>query len=461
MTFYITEAKEQIGNITETIGGYLLPAAKRVTEGLANLAYGANTFATKVSSGIGAAKEEFASTGEYVNGVAAFIETVFGVEMPQSFYNAVDSIITYFYTLWTTLSNAVTTVAAPIIDIIKSLFTGLMTHSDQIFNFISSCFTLMADVFNSAWSNIGQPVINLIVWSIGWLRDNFSQYMPMISSFFSDCASMIQQIWVGVLQPALNGIVIFIKNVLAPAFKYVFNNVIGPVVQSTFSYISNLWNNTLKPILQGIITFISGVFSGNWSQAWSGIKSILSGLWNGIKSVLWSPIEWFISKISGIGEKIISPFRNAADSIGSIWSSIKSVFKMPHFTFTGSMNPLKWADEGTPKIGVEWYAKGGIMNNPTLFGINGNNAMIGGEAGPEAIAPIETLMNYIRVAVGESQPSINYDKLIDVILTAINTSNAGNSKIYIDKEQIGRALAATNEKIQGQRVNLTGRGVLV
>ena len=42
---------------------------------------------------------------------------------------------------------------------------------------------------------------------------------------------------------------------------------------------------------------------------------------------------------------------------------------LPHFNFGGSMNPLDWIDEGMPSIGVEWYAKGGIMNSPTMFGM--------------------------------------------------------------------------------------------
>lgn len=39
------------------------------------------------------------------------------------------------------------------------------------------------------------------------------------------------------------------------------------------------------------------------------------------------------------------------------------------------------------------------MTQPTLFGMNGNNAMIGGEAGAEAVAPIDTLLGYVETAV--------------------------------------------------------------
>ena len=59
-----------------------------------------------------------------------------------------------------------------------------------------------------------------------------------------------------------------------------------------------------------------------------------------------------------------------------------------------------------PTMGVEWYKDGGIMTNPTLFGINGNNAMVGGEAGAEAILPLSDLWNkmggFIDSAIGAS-----------------------------------------------------------
>ena len=49
-----------------------------------------------------------------------------------------------------------------------------------------------------------------------------------------------------------------------------------------------------------------------------------------------------------------------------------------------------------PKFSVDWYANGGILNSPTIFGMNGDRAMGGGEAGAEAVLPIELLKTYIR-----------------------------------------------------------------
>ena len=55
-----------------------------------------------------------------------------------------------------------------------------------------------------------------------------------------------------------------------------------------------------------------------------------------------------------------------------------------------SLNP-----PSVPKISVSWYKDGGIMTNPTLFGFAGNKAMVGGEAGPEAILPLNNFYKYL------------------------------------------------------------------
>src|SRR5699024_4264825 len=63
---------------------------------------------------------------------------------------------------------------------------------------------------------------------------------------------------------------------------------------------------------------------------------------------------------------------------------------MPHFRINGSfsLNPPK-----VPSFGVDWYAKGGIFTQPTIFGAAGGKLMGGGEAGREAALPLnaETL----------------------------------------------------------------------
>ena len=52
------------------------------------------------------------------------------------------------------------------------------------------------------------------------------------------------------------------------------------------------------------------------------------------------------------------------------------------------------------------------MNGPTVFGMNGNNVMVGGEAGPEAVLPLNektlgAIGRGIAQTMGGNTPTIN------------------------------------------------------
>ncbi|XZM32773.1 phage tail tape measure protein [Clostridium perfringens] len=281
---------------------------------------------------------------------------------------------------------------------VQSIITTVIQNVGPIISGLADIFSMVISAMMTYWQSYGKPIFEFIKEAVNKVAEVFNYVFPIVANIFRGACETLNNLWVSILQPVFSAIMSLLTSTFLPIFKSVFSNV-ADAVKTAFSFIGTLWNTTLKPILDGIINFIGGVFSGNWSQVWNGICQILSGLWGGIKTVLWSPIEWFLNKVSGVVESIVSPFRRAADAIGNVWQSIRSKFKLPHFTLSGSLNPLNWLDEGLPKIGVEWYAKGGVMHKPTIFGMNGPNAMVGGEAGPEAVAPIETLMEYIEKAV--------------------------------------------------------------
>lgn len=90
-------------------------------------------------------------------------------------------------------------------------------------------------------------------------------------------------------------------------------------------------------------------------------------------------------------------FETARKAVKKAIDAIKGLFdfefkwpelKMPKFEVEGTMNPLKWFDEGLPKIDVKWNAKGGIFKQPTIFGASGGQLQGAGEAGPEAVLPL-------------------------------------------------------------------------
>ena len=122
--------------------------------------------------------------------------------------------------------------------------------------------------------------------------------------------------------------------------------------------------------------------------------------------------------------------------------------KLPHFSIT----PPGWEfgdllKGSIPKLGIEWYANGGIMTNPTAFGVNGNNLMVGGEKSSEAIIPLNTLWEQI-------------DKFANKVIEG--TRNQDNRPIDIHNELFldGNKVADSVIKNINKQTKLNGRSPL-
>lgn len=140
-------------------------------------------------------------------------------------------------------------------------------------------------------------------------------------------------------------------------------------------------------------------FRNGVNKIWGGIKTFLSGIKNWLLGIF--DFEWKLPKI-----------------------------KLPHFSISGNFS---LSPPSIPKIGVEWYSKGGILTRPTAFDINGNDVKVGGEKEPEAVLPISLLKKYIR---DENQLNNAFlaemikEAIADLRIVAENNIYIGDKKIY-------------------------------
>lgn len=175
---------------------------------------------------------------------------------------------------------------------------------------------------------------------------------------------------------------------------------------------------------------------------------------DGFETAKSNVLATFDSIKSGIAEKIDA----AREKVHEAIEKIKSFFdfkwelpplKLPHISISGkfSLNP-----PSVPHFGIEWYKKGGIMTDPTMFGFNpmSGKAMVGGEAGAEAIAPIDTLKRYVAEAVSAQNSGIV--AVLEKILAAIESmdTNMGenlrdaldNTSLSVNNREFGRLVRA-------------------
>lgn len=208
-----------------------------------------------------------------------------------------------------------------------------------------------------------------------------------------------------------------IKDGFFTAFEGV-RQIVTNVWTAITSAASLVWNN--------ITTVVSGAVSGVKMQI-STITSTVSGVFSSV----WNTIS---STFQNVYSKVVSVFENVKSTISNAISTIKGYFnfswslpkiKLPHFKISGSfsLNP-----PSVPSFGVEWYKKGGIMTRPTMFGMNGINAMVGGEAGAEAILPLDMLWSKLAQILNNqnsnAKPTVN-----NYVTVTVNADNANADEI--------------------------------
>lgn len=276
--------------------------------------------------------------------------------------------------------------------------------TEQAFGTMEETFSAKVEKLKTNLTNIGIQLGETLMPVIMEIVDKIMEYMPEIQEV---CGTVLSAI-----MDAVRALI--------------------PVIEALWPIVKQLWDGLVKPLLEAVCQFLTGIFTGDIKGAFEGIINIITSLWNGIKTILKTPLDWFLNLLETWRQKATEPFRKLGEAIGSIWESVKSKFKLPHFTLSGSLNPLKWATEGTPKVGVEWYAKGGIMNDPTMFGFNpmSGNAMVGGEAGPEAIAPISTLEGYFKKWSVNDALNEKVDALIGIISAYL--PDIANKQLVLD-----------------------------
>lgn len=137
-----------------------------------------------------------------------------------------------------------------------------------------------------------------------------------------------------------------------------------------------LWNR-IKTTFNGIKASITASINSvktYLSNAWNAIRSRASSAFNSIKTAITQPIETAKNTIKSIIEKIKGFFPL---NIGKIFSNLQ----LPHITVSGGKAPFGIGGKGSlPHFNVDWYARGGIFDNPSIIGV--------GEAGPEAVVPL-------------------------------------------------------------------------
>ena len=218
--------------------------------------------------------------------------------------------------------------------------------------------------------------------------------------------------------------------------REMFGDTVGDIYDTFVEGLQEILNwfdfifKGIKDNFNEIISFVKNVFSGNWEAAWENIKNIFGNIWDSIVNTI-KTLASIISKIAiNIGRTVGSTIAGAFKAIvnGVLWA-IENTLNTP----IKAVNALIGVINKVPGINLGYLntfnlprlAKGGVIAQPTT-------AIIG-EAGKEAVLPLENNLEYL-------------DILADRIASKIS-NNGGYYMINMNGRVIQRGIAKRQQEL--------------
>lgn len=251
----------------------------------------------------------------------------------------------------------------------------------------------------------------------------FGNFIPMLGTIIRSLPGAIATFFRQGVPMLLSNISTLIST-LATNITSVANGLTGGKVQQ--------WASTTLPKIIAAAGQMIAKFAGsllkNLPKIVVALGKIGLAIVNGLGSALWGKIS---SAAQGIATRFMAPFNALRDKVRAAIQKVKNLFpfsigkvmsniKLPHFSVSGKfgLNPPQ-----TPKLSIKWFAKGGIVDGPTLFGA--------GEAGPEAIMPLDKIQDYT---------GIDYDRLASAMVRALSAVSH-TTTVEVDGREVARTTA--------------------
>ena len=287
---------------------------------------------------------------------------------------------------------------------------------------------------SEGWENMKTTVTNKMT---EW-KNNASNKLTEIKSGFSSKVSEIKTKWstdftnikdkaTSLMETAKSNVSTKLNN-MKSAYSEKGGGIKG-IVSATFTGVKDTMNSlmgTANTLTGGKLDSIKSAFSSKMGAAKSTVSSVLDD----IKGAFSSKLESAKSTVSSVIEKIKGVFNFK-------WSLPH--LNLPHISVNGGKAPYGIGGKGSlPSFSIEWYKNGGIMTNPTVFGINGNSLMVGGEAGDEAILPLAEFYNKLNSILDKKLDAVQKSQVVYV-----------TNHTYIDGDEIA---SRTVSKVDAEMV---------
>ena len=306
---------------------------------------------------------------------------------------------TFFQGLKQLISNALKLLPQILdvgLDFVLALADGIVSGLPQCFSIVTMLITKLCGVINSELPQILQIGIQLILNLVYGILENLPQIARSVMLIINTFIQCILQNLPIILSAGIELLYALINGIM---------NNLDYIIQAVIAIITELITCLAQnaPLLAtSAISLISALVVGLLQalpQLIAAVPQLIIALVNAFKNYDWSTLGKDI--ISGIKSGLLSMKDSLIATVKNIFKSIKSIFsrKITANVSASSSGAKPHASGGIfprstiiPTIQAA-HAAGGVFTSPTVIpSINGANHLVG-EAGAEAILPLNSLWN--------------------------------------------------------------------
>ena len=359
--------------------------------------------------------------------VIGTIAGVIGTYFVGTFVGAIQGVLAALTPLTNALSSLVSFVTN-IINAIVALFKG---------DFGGACDFLIAAVDN--------------------VKDFFINGFDAILSFIGGFVDGFLNVVGGALDAVgidASGTISKIKSTVSNglnAVKGFFGNIMGAAADTAKQKLSNIKSayEANGGGIKGVVAASQEAVKGYFTAGLSFIDNLTGGKLTAIKNKFTDGLNGAKNAVTSVLDNIKSGFQSKLDAahaiVTGVVDKIKGVFnfnwklpelKLPHISVTGGEAPFGIAGKGSlPKFDIQWYAEGGVMTAPTIFGAAGGKLLGGGEAGDEAILPLSALWDKLKVFI-HNEMDQDEDKSRGSVGSVISALTRKETRTLESKEKV-------------------------
>ena len=349
-------------------------------------------------------QDVFTAIGNFFTGFWESICAIaqnFGIDLSAIFSGLWEGIKTTATTAWTNFSTWAS-------ETWNSICTTAQTIWSTLTGFFSGLWDDISVAASDAWDGICSTISDLWDGMTNTASTVWNTVCTNISTAVDTGKAWISAAWEGV-KTAVTGVWDTVKASATTTWDTVCSNV-KDAVDTAKTGIQSAWSSITTGISSAWDTFKSTA-STAWDGITGGVKTAIEGAKSGIVTA-WDTIKIGVKDTwDGITSIFKDPINAASTWLSEKVEWFKGLFnfewKLPEFKLPKI--EVKWNEVGwgisIPSLSLNWNALGGIFQKPTIFNTSAGLQGVG-EAGPEAILPLNTLWEEMSLRLKQGMREI-------------------------------------------------------